>query len=33
MQITGTDEDDWFIITEDDADAAIDAARKEGATQ
>ena len=31
MQITGTDEDDWFILTEDDADAAIDAARKQGA--
>lgn len=30
MQITGTDEDDWFILTEDDADAAIDAARKQG---
>ena len=32
MQITGTDEDDWSILTEDDADAAIDAARKQGAT-
>ena len=32
MQITGTGEDDWCILTEDDADAAIDAARKQGGT-
>ena len=30
MQITGTGEDDWHILTEDAADAAIDAARKQG---
>lgn len=28
MQITGTGEDDWYILTEDAADAAVDAARK-----
>ncbi len=37
MQITGTGEDDWHVLTEDDADAAIDAeraalAQKEGTT-
>lgn len=26
VQITGTGEDDWYVLTEDDADAAIDAA-------
>ena len=31
VQITGTGEDDWYVLTEDDADAAIDTARKQGA--
>ena len=30
MQITGTGEDDWCILTEDGADAAIDAASNQG---
>ena len=30
MQITGMGEHDWHVLTEDDADAAIDAARKQG---
>lgn len=30
VQITGTGEDDWHVLTEDDADAAIDSARKQG---